>query len=159
MQHSKYSTTWVKSLYTFLIPVAPQEYEKLELCVSAGVSAWSFCSVSCGQCWASGVSCYYFPHSSLFIADSWIICAYALLLDDSWAVGLQAVFQNRWIMNKPLQQKSCVLHEPGLRASIPTLLCQPLGKGGVGREGQVSRNGGAIKCFCCRIFIPLIGWC
>lgn len=39
MQHYKYSTTWVKGLYTFLIPVAPQGYEKLELCVSTGVSA------------------------------------------------------------------------------------------------------------------------
>lgn len=33
MQHYKYSSTWVKSLYTVLIPAAPQGYEKLELCV------------------------------------------------------------------------------------------------------------------------------
>lgn len=62
----------------------------------------------------------------LFFAESWIICVYALLLDDSCAVGLQSVFQIRWIMNKPMQQKSCVLYEPCLSSSAPVYLaCQP----------------------------------
>lgn len=57
----------------------------------------------------------------LFFAESWIICVYALLLDDSCAVGLQSVFQIRWIMNKPLQQKSYVLYVPCLPSSVPAL--------------------------------------
>lgn len=55
----------------------------------------------------------------LFFAESWIICVYALLLDDSCAVGLQSVFQIRWIMNKPRQQKSHVLYVPCLPSSVP----------------------------------------
>lgn len=60
----------------------------------------------------------------LSVADSWIICAYALLPDDSCAVGVQAVFQIRWIMNKTLQQKSCVLHKRSFLVSKAVeLLC------------------------------------
>lgn len=71
----------------------------------------------------------------LFFAESWIICVYALLLDDSCAVGLQSVFQIRWIMNKPLQQKSHVLYEPCLSSSVPAwLACQPPGGGAGGQE-------------------------
>lgn len=73
-----------------------------------------------------------FPPSfcCLFFAGSWIICVYALLLDDSCVVGLQSVFQIRWIMNKALQQKSRVPREPCLSAPVPAwLACQPPGEG------------------------------
>lgn len=75
------------------------------------------------------------PFCCLFFAESWIICVYALLLDDSCAVGLQSVFRIRWIMNKPRQQKSRGLYEPCLSSSAPAwLACQPRGRGQVSRE-------------------------
>lgn len=99
----------------------------MKWCVRA---AWGTCSLDVAEpvsCLTS-VSCYYFLLILLlFFAKSWIICVRALLLDDSRAVGLQSVFHIRWIMNKPLQQKSRVLHEPA------ALACQLW-------RGQVNRN-------------------
>lgn len=55
--------------------------------------------------WLMSLVIIFLSFCCLFFAESWIICVYALLLDDSCAVGLQSVFQIRWIMNKPLATK------------------------------------------------------
>lgn len=71
--------------------------------------------------------------SCLFFAMSWIICVSSLSPDDSCAVGLQSVFQIRWIMNKPRQQKSPTWALPLLVCPC-SLACQPVGTGQVSRK-------------------------
>lgn len=156
MEHYKYSTTGLKK--SFFKPQCPHKEIKFRAVYAQreDFMVGSIKTVCCGH--GSARLCFlllFSSRSSFFVAGSWIICAYALLLDDSCAVGLRAVFQNRWIMNKPPQQK-IVLHKPGLPASVPARASvSPTGEG-TGDQVHFSRDGGVMKCFYREIFIPII---